>query len=427
MSAAAGQPSGMICRDCLSERHAAAGRCPACGSPRVVVHEELFALSVAHVDCDAFYASVEKRDHPELRDKPLIIGGGKRGVVSTCCYIARIDGVRSAMPMFKALERCPRAVVMKPDMAKYAAVSRQIRALMESLTPLVEPLSIDEAFLDLSGTQALHHASPALTLARFARRVEEEIGVSVSVGLSDCKFLAKLASDMDKPRGFSVIGRAEAVSRLAPLPIGRIWGVGPQSRKHFEAADVATVADAQKLGEIDMMRRFGDEGRRVWRLCMGIDSRKVDPDEDMKSVSAETTFDADIADRAYLERTLFALSDKVSGRLKRYGIAGRSVTLKLKTADFKIRTRSRSGLPATQLAQRIFDVARELLKPEAGREKYRLIGVGVADLCEADEADKGDLLDQDTPRVKAREKAVDALREKFGAGAVKKGILLRED
>lgn len=416
--------AGMICRDCLSERHAAAPRCAACGSPRVIVHAELFALSVAHVDCDAFYASVEKRDDPKLRDRPVIVGGGKRGVVSTCCYIARIDGVRSAMPMFKALELCPHAVVIKPDMAKYVAVGREIRAMMEALTPLVEPLSIDEAFLDLAGTQTLHHASPALTLARFAAAVETRVGVSVSVGLSDCKFLAKLASDMDKPRGFSVIGRAEAVARLAPLPIGRIWGVGPQSRKHFEAAGVATVGDAQRLGEIEMMRRFGDEGRRVWRLAMAKDDRKVDPTHDLKSVSSETTYDADVGDLAHLERTLFALADKVSGRLKRTGIAGRSITLKLKTADFKTRTRSRSGLPATQLAQRIFDVARELLRPEVGRERYRLIGVGVADLCDAAEADKGDLLDQDTPRVKAREAAMDALRAKFGAEAVKKGILL---
>jgi DNA polymerase-4 len=419
--------AGFVCRDCLIERHGPARRCPACGSPRIVAHEELFSLAIAHVDCDAFYASVEKRDDPSLRDRPVIVGGGKRGVVSTCCYVARIDGVRSAMPMFKALELCPRAVVIKPDMAKYAAVSRQIRDRMEALTPLVEPLSIDEAFLDLSGTQALHHASPALTLARFARAIEAEIGVSVSVGLSDCKFLAKLASDLDKPRGFSVIGRAEATQRLAPMPIGRIWGVGPQARKHFEGAGVFTVGDAQSLGEIEMMRRLGDEGRRVWRLCMAKDERRVDPTADMKSVSSETTFDTDVSDLPHLERTLFALADKVSGRLKRYGIAGRSVTLKLKTADFKTRTRSRSGLAATQLAQRIFDAARDMLRPETGRERYRLIGVGVADLCEAQGADKGDLIDTDTPRVKAREAAVDALRAKFGAGVVKKGILLEGD
>ena len=385
----------------------------------------MHALSVAHVDCDAFYASVEKRDNPALRDRPVIVGGGKRGVVSTCCYIARIDGVRSAMPMFKALELCPRAVVVKPDMAKYVAVGRQIRALMETLTPLVEPLSIDEAFLDLSGTQTLHHASPALTLARFAARIEREIGVTISVGLSDCKFLAKLASDMDKPRGFSVIGRTEATTRLAPMPIGRIWGVGPQSRRHFEAGGIATIGDAQRLGEIEMMRRFGDEGRRVWRLAMALDTRKVEPTGDMKSVSSETTFDSDIGDLAHLERTLYALSEKVSARLKRGAIAGRSVTLKLKTGDFKTRTRSRSGLPATQLAQRIFDHARDMLRPEVGRDAFRLIGVGVSDLCDASEADKGDLIDQETPRQKAREAAMDALRAKFGAEAVKKGILLK--
>lgn len=423
MSAAA----GFVCRDCLIERPGAAKRCPECGSPRLAAHPELFGLAVGHVDCDAFYAAVEKRDDPGLRDKPVIVGGGRRGVVSTCCYIARIDGVRSAMPMFKALELCPRAVIVKPDMAKYAAVGRQIRAMMQALTPLVEPLSIDEAFLDLSGTQALHHASPALTLARFAARIEREVGVTVSVGLSDCKFLAKLASDLDKPRGFSVIGRADAVARLAPMPIGRIWGVGPQSRKQFEAAGIVAIGDAQRLGEIEMMRRFGDEGRRVWRLSMGIDARKVDPESHMKSVSAETTFDRDVADLAHLERTLYALSDKVSARLKRDAIAGRSITLKLKTADFKLRTRSRSGFAPTQLAQRIFDVARDLLRPEVGRDRFRLIGVGVADLCDASEADAGDLMDRETPRQKAREAAVDALRAKFGKGAVMKGILLDDE
>src|SRR3990167_575943 len=185
-----------FCRDCFSPVPEGAERCPACRRPRLLFHPELHALSVAHMDCDAFYAAVEKRDNPELQDKPLIVGGGQRGVVSTCCYIARIRGVRSAMPMFKALAACPDAVVVKPDMRKYAAVARDVRTLMRDLTPLVEPVSIDEAFLDLSGTERLHHASPAVSMGRLAKRIEEEIGITVSVGLSHNKFLAKMASDL---------------------------------------------------------------------------------------------------------------------------------------------------------------------------------------------------------------------------------------
>ena len=189
---------------------------PSCGSPRLVRHPELAHLAIAHVDCDAFYAAIEKRDNPALRDKPLIVGGGHRGVVATACYIARTYGVRSAMPMFEARRLCPHAEVVRPDMAKYAAAGREVRARMLDLTPLVEPLSIDEAFLDLSGTARLHGLAPAKTLARFAKRVEAEIGITVSIGLSHNKFLAKVASDLDKPRGFSVLGAGEAAAFLAP-------------------------------------------------------------------------------------------------------------------------------------------------------------------------------------------------------------------
>ncbi|MBK9082018.1 MAG: DNA polymerase IV [Rhizobiales bacterium] len=411
-----------FCRDCLAPAAEGARRCAACGSPRLARHAELHDLHIAHVDCDAFYASVEKRDDPGLADKPLIVGGGKRGVVSTCCYIARTFGVRSAMPMFKALALCPNAVVMKPDMAKYVAVARRIRAAMERLTPLVEPLSIDEAFLDLAGTERLHHASPAVSLARFAGEIEREIGVTVSVGLSYCKFLAKMASDLDKPRGFAVIGRAEAREALAPLSIGRIWGVGAVARERYEADGLRTIGDVQRRGEIDMMRRWGEEGRRLWRLANGIDTRAVDPERDAKSVSSETTYDVDVADLGSLERTLYELADKVSLRLKRGDLAGRSVTLKLKTAAFQTRTRTRSGLPATQLAGRIFAVARDLLRHEATGPKFRLIGVGVADLCPASEADRGDLVDSGVAREKATERAIDALREKFGKGVIQKGL-----
>lgn len=419
MSALSAAP---FCRDCLQWGAARSGRCSHCGSPRLLVHPERDSLAIAHIDCDAFYAAVEKRDDPSLADRPLIVGGGRRGVVSTCCYIARTYGVRSAMPMFKARALCPDAVVLKPDMAKYAAVGRRIRAMMLDLTPLVEPLSIDEAFLDLSGADLLHKAPPAITLARFAARIEREIGVSVSVGLSYCKFLAKLASDMDKPRGFSIVGRAEATAMLAPMPVGAIWGVGKVAQERLRREGLITIGDIQSRDETDLMRALGAEGQRLWRLARGIDPRRVSPERETKSISSETTFEEDFADRERLTAALYRLCEKVAARLKKADLAGRSLTLKLKTADFKIRTRSRSGLPPTQLAARIFPVARAMLEAEADGTRYRLIGIGAGDLCPGAEADAPNLADPDLPRAKAAEQAMDALRAKFGDRALIKGV-----
>ena len=419
-------PGPAWCRDCLAQAPAQARRCPQCASPRLLAHPELSQLSIAHIDCDAFYAAVEKRDNPALRDRPLIIGGGTRGVVSTCCYIARTFGVRSAMPMFKALPLCPDAVVVKPDMAKYAAVGRQVRALMLELTPLVEPISIDEAFLDLTGTQRLHGAVPALTLLRFAAKIEAEIGISISVGLSYCKFLAKLASDLDKPRGYAVIGREEAQVFLAPRPVSVIWGVGAVGAQRLERGGIKTIGDLQRADEADLFRRYGAEGGRLWRLARGQDTRAVTPEREGKNVSAETTFERDIADPEALTQKLWLLCDKVSSRLKAQEIAGRTVTLKLKTHDFKSRTRARALSEPTQLAQRIFEAAKPLLAREADGAAFRLIGVGLSDLAPAADADHGDLLETGVGRIKATEKAVDALRKKFGKSAVVKGIAFRE-
>lgn len=410
-----------FCRDCLAGQQAASGRCAACGSPRVARHGELFDLAIAHVDCDAFYAAVEKRDRPELRDRPLIICGGKRGVVSTACYLARIDGVRSAMPMFKALQLCPEAVVIKPDMEKYVRVGREVRAMMQALTPLVEPLSIDEAFLDLSGTAALHGEPPALTLARFAREVERRVGISVSAGLSYCKFLAKIASDMRKPRGFAVIGRAEAVEFLAAQPVTLIWGVGQSFARTLERDGLRGIGQLQRLDQGELMRRYGAMGARLFRLSRGLDERRVEPEHERKSVSAETTFDADLASAADLVPILRALSEKVSGRLKKAGIAGRGITLKLKTQDFRIRTRNRQLGHPTRLADRIFAAGRELLAREADGTKFRLLGIGVSDLSDAGLADPPDLIDVSARRRAQAEIAVDALREKFGPRAVETG------
>ncbi|MGA8602558.1 MAG: DNA polymerase IV [Beijerinckiaceae bacterium] len=414
-----------LCRDCLIAGPSPNGRCAACGSPRLLVHPELGTLSIAHIDCDAFYAAIEKRDDSSLADKPLIVGGGKRGVVATACYIARTYGVHSAMPMFKALAACPNAIVIRPDMQKYARVGREVRALLFELTPLVEPLSIDEAFVDLTGTDRLHRASAAETLTRFACRVEQEIGISVSIGLSYCKFLAKIASDFDKPRGFSVLGRAEAKAFLADKPVRLIWGIGKVAETRLAKAGFRTIGDLQRRSEIEVMKLLGDEGRRLWRLANGIDDRGVNPERETKGISAETTFDADYADAQTLRPILFRLCERVAKRLKAADLAGRSVTLKLKSSDFRLRTRSRSGLPATQLASRLFDNADALLKPELDGTRYRLIGIGAGDLVDAAEADHGDLAgDTAIARVKSREAAVDTLREKFGAQAVVRGLAL---
>jgi DNA polymerase IV len=311
-----------FCRDCLASQAAEAGRCTACGSPRLVRHEELARLAIGHVDCDAFYAAIEKRDNPALRDKPVIIGGGRSGVVSTACYIARINGVRSAMPMFKALAACPEAVIIKPNMEKYAAVGRQVREMMLALTPLVEPLSIDEAFLDLTGTERLHGAPPAMVLARFATQVEKEVGITVSVGLSYCKFLAKIASDMNKPRGFSVIGKAEAVAFLAPKPVTLIWGIGKAFAGTLERDGIRTIGQLQRMELGDLMRAYGTMGSRLYHLARGIDSRPVKPDHEAKSISAETTFNTDIADLAELTSILRALSEKGVAAAEEIGPGG---------------------------------------------------------------------------------------------------------
>jgi DNA polymerase IV len=413
-----------FCRDCLADAPDGARRCPACGSPRLAHHSELDTLTIAHVDCDAFYATIEKRDDPSLADKPVIVGGGKRGVVAACCYIARTYGIRSAMPMFEAKRRCPHAVVVKPNMAKYVQAGRAVRKAMLDLTPLVEPLSIDEAFLDLTGTERLHGMSAAKVLARFARGIEHDVSITVSIGLSANKFLAKIASDLDKPRGFAVLGQNEAAAFLAPKPVGFIYGVGAVSAAKLANDGFRLIADLQRAEKDDLMRRYGQEGARLWHLARGIDARSVDPERDTKSVSAETTFNHDISEFRPLEQMLWELTEKVSGRLKAQQLAGSTVTLKLKSTDFKIRTRARSLGSPTQLAARIFAAGRDLLALEVDTTQFRLIGIGVSHLQEAAGDDLADLLDRRTAEA---EHAVDRLRAKFGRDAVVRGLALEDE
>jgi DNA polymerase-4 len=391
-----------------------------------VAHAQLARLAIAHVDCDAFYATIEKRDNPSLRDKAVIVGGGKRGVVATACYVARTFGVKSAMPMFQARRLCPDATIVPPDMAKYARVGREVRALMLDLTPLVEPLSIDEAFLDLGGTERLHGMIPAKALARFAKEVEAKLGITISIGLSANKFLAKIASDLDKPRGFSVLSPDEAPSFLAPRPVTFIWGVGKVFGETLTRDGYRTIADLQCADETDLMRRYGVEGQRLSRLARGIDHRSVSPDRETKSVSAETTFATDIADQRTLERLLWELCEKVSARLKAKEIAGVTVTLKLKTAAFRLRTRARSLPAPTQLAATIFENGRELLAREIDGTQFRLLGIGVSGLSSAEGADPADLVNARAQRTAAAEHAVDRLRDRFGRGAVIRGRTIED-
>jgi DNA polymerase IV len=412
-----------LCRDCLTEFDSMieGARCPTCGSPRLRQHAELGTLSIAHIDCDAFYASVEKRDNPAIRDKPVIVGGGHRGVVSAACYVARLYGVRSAMPMFQAMKACPDAVIIRPDMAKYSAVGQQIRAIMQDYTPLVEPLSIDEAYLDLNGTQALHKGSPARTLALIVKRIETEAGVSASIGLSYNKFLAKVASDLDKPRGFAAIGAEEAPAFLAPRPVGTIWGVGKALRDKLRRDGVTTVGHLQRMAEPDLVSRYGSIGRRLYHFSRGHDDRKVSPSSAPKSISAETTFAEDIYNLDALCKRLWPLCETVSRRLKNRKLAGRSITLKLKRADFRQVTRSRTLTMPTQLAEIIYRTGVAMLEKETNGPAYRLIGIGVADILDAEEGDLPDLLSGETGKLSRVERAIDDVRARMGENSIGKG------
>ena len=414
-----------MCRDCHLVADAMPPRCPACGGGRLIQHRSLPRLTIAHIDCDAFYASVEKRDRPELRSKPVIVGGGTRGVVTAACYIARIHGVKSAMPMFKALKACPDAVVIKPDFAKYTAASRQVRALMSDLTPLMQPLSIDEAVLDLSGTEALHGAAPAVVLARLADAVEKQVGVTVSIGLAANRLMAKIAAGQDKPRGFTVIDAEEASSLLAPEPVRLLPGVGAALARKLETMGITRLGQLQALGDQEAIRRLGDDGPNLIRRARGEDARVVDPSRETKSVSAETTFERDLSTIADLERPLWHLCEKLARRLKEQDLAAGGVVLKLKTSSFALRTRTARLSSPTALPDRLFDLARLLLAKEATGAEFRLIGIGANPLVSRSAADLGDLADPTTPRRAAAQMAIDALRGRFGQAVIARGRSLR--
>jgi len=410
-----------LCRKCFNT-FTEEGRCPSCNSPLVVSHDELFSLNIAHMDCDAFYASVEKRDNPELADKPVIIGGGRRGVVSTACYIARICGVKSAMPMFKALEKCPDAVVIRPRMKLYAEISQQIRVLMTDITPIVEPLSLDEAFMDLSGTHKLHGVPPAVMLAKLMDRISGKLGLTGSIGLSHNKFLAKIASDLNKPNGYSIIGEAETGSFLKDKSVRLIWGVGSSAQKSLEKAGIRTFSDLLRWDRKDLAKKFGSMGDRLWFLAKGQDARIVSNNDRVKSISNETTLFENTSDLRVLEGHLWRLCEKVSSRAKSKGLAGSVVILKLKSSNHKLITRRLTLRDPTHLADILFRSTYPLMKASIVNGPFRLVGAGLSGLCFASQAEREpELLDNGALKRIKVERVTDEIREKYGDEAVIKG------
>ncbi len=414
------------CRSCFRPAGHTA-RCTHCGGAHLLEAPAEASLSIAHVDCDAFYASIEKRDNPDLATVPLIIGGGgQRGVVATACYLARAFGVHSAMPMYKARKLCPHAHIMPPSMGKYAREGEHLRAMMRDLTPLVEPLSIDEAFLDLSGTERVHGGPPVQTLIRFQANVTHEMGISVSIGLSCNKFLAKTASDLDKPSGFSILTAKEAMGFLADKPVQFIYGVGPSFARKLASDGLGKIKHIQNTPIETMAQRYGEQGFRLAHLARGLDNRKVTPTSIRKSISSETTFATDIGALDELESQLWRQCERASRLAKAKNLAGGTAVLKLKDKYHQGLTRQKPLDPPTNLADALFRALQPCLQKEVGERRFRLIGAGFGSLCPAQEGDRWhDLLDAEAPRRARAERAVDQARAKFGDEAIQKGRALK--
>ena len=410
-----------ICRECLSTFDSKVLYCANCESLNLISHKEIEKLDIAHVDCDAFYASIEKRDNPKLKNSTVIIGGGKRGVVATACYLARIKGVRSAMPMYKALKLCPSAIIIKPNMSKYRDASRKIQNLMNQLTPLTEPISLDEAFLDLSGTKKLHKKIPAVLLAELSKKINQEVGISVSIGLSYNKFLAKICSDLDKPKGFSLLGRGDSKKFLSSQPVEILWGVGKILKRKLNDDGIKTISQIEELGIKEVINRYGSIGSHIYSLSQGKDLRRVVPQRQIKSISHETTFENDISDKEVLEKKLWSLCEKVSKRSKEKGLGGQTITLKLKTKEFKLISRSCTIDEPTQIGELIFQNSKTLLDREDDKVKYRLIGVGISNLKDSELRDLYDLINISKTKNAKIEYAIDDIRNKFGKDLIKKG------
>lgn len=407
-----------LCRDCFLFEEIVVAKCPNCGSRRLVSHKDLESLNIAHIDCDAFYAAIHKREDNALLDKPVIVGGGNRGVVATACYIARGYGIKSAMPMFRALKLCPDAIVIKPNMDLYSTAARKIREMMFALTPLVEPVSIDEAYLDLSGTERLHGKKPAQLVAELAKDIENQIGISVSIGLSVNKFLAKTASDMDKPRGFYALSQSDVQTILWPRKIGFLHGVGPQSVKKLNMTGYDTIEDIAKADPQKLFLTFGDFGNRIYKMAHGNDSRKLDTNSKRKSISSETTLFEDLDGKEALYPILKNLAERVAKSARKKNIAGITVSLKLKTASFRNINRQVTLNEPTQTARAMLNAIVPVFEREMGKGPYRLIGIGLNDLVSPENADLGDLINTKAQKHASLERALDKISDKFGNTAI---------
>lgn len=410
-----------VCRECFKTFNEKKEFCNKCYSANLISNNEIENLNIAHVDCDAFYAAIEKRDNPKYKNFPIIIGGGKRGVVATACYIARTRGVKSAMPMYKALNLCPDAIIIKPNMQKYKKASKVINNLMKEITPLVEPLSLDEAFLDLSGTSRLHKKIPAVLLAELSKKIQKKVGISVSIGLSYNKFLSKICSDIDKPRGFSIINRLEAQSFLKDKPVEVIWGVGNTLKNRLNNDGIRTIGQIREMDCSELIVKYGSIGSHIHKLSNAEDTREIKPFRKVKSISHETTFEKDTNDEVFLKKILWSLCEKVSDRAKEKGLGGSTINLKIKTKDFKLISRSITIEEPTQIAEIIFQTSKLLLFREIKKNKFRLLGVGLSNLKDSEICDLYDLINTNSNKEKNIEFAIDAIRNRYGVNLIKKG------
>jgi DNA polymerase IV len=385
--------------------------------------------SILHVDMDAFYASVEQLDQPEYRGRPVIVGadpkGGKgRGVVAACSYEARKFGVRSALPISRAWKLCPQGVYVRPRMARYAEVSRQIMETFRRYTDLVEPLSIDEAFLDITGSVALF--GPPEGIARTIKKeIRERTGLTASIGLAPNKFLAKIASDVKKPDGYMVVREDQIETFLRDLPISRLWGVGPKTEQRLHELGFRTIGQLAGTGRDSLVRSLGSLGEHLYQLSQGRDDRPVVPNWEPKSISSETTFDEDTADRELLLRTILDLSHHVAERLRSDGYRAKKVTLKLRYSSFSTHTKQQSIPKLIETGEEIATVARGLFSQFELKQKIRLIGVAAGDLHrDGDDPAQLSLFGQTSNTKEKLSHTVDEIKEKFGPGALRRGSQL---
>ncbi|MEM9942594.1 MAG: DNA polymerase IV [Planctomycetota bacterium] len=389
---------------------------------------------ILHVDMDAFYASVELRDRPELKSKPVVVGGSPkgRGVVAAASYEARKFGIYSAMSAAQAIRLCPRTVFIKPRMSYYAEISKQIREIFFSFTSLVEPLSLDEAFLDVSGSQKLFGKSHEIG-RKIQDAIAERLNLPASVGVAPNKYLAKIASDLQKPNGFVVVDPDRVLEFLEPLPISRVWGIGPKTEKKFSAAGIKTIGSLRRLSKKDLASLFGVNAEHFWKLARGLDSRSVVPDRIAKSVSHETTFHADICDEQCLEGWLLELIDQVARRLRRHDIYGKTIHVKLRYYDFVTVTRSRTIQNATHTTQAFWEVAKQMLRQinvDSDRKfssGVRLLGFGVSNLSDCGKKQQSLFDREENQKNQAVDETSDSIRDRFGGDSIRRGSSLEHN